>query len=83
MTVEVIRAVAWPTVVLVALIIIWRTGMMAEIGRRVTRVSVFQVSLELATATARAAEDLPGLDQLRDRYRRQSSQVTCRSSWSN
>lgn len=66
MTVEVIRAVAWPTIVLVALIIVWRTGMMAEIGRRVTRVSVFQVSLELATATARAAENLPGLDQLRD-----------------
>jgi len=64
--VEIVRAVAWPIVVLIALIVVLRTGVMAEVGRRVTRVSGFQVSLELASATAQSAGNLPGLDQLRD-----------------
>jgi len=61
--VDIIRAVAWPLVALIGVVAIWRSGFLGELGRRSTRISVFQVSLELATVSQR---ELPGLEQLRD-----------------
>jgi hypothetical protein len=63
MAVEIISAIAWPLVAVVGVVALWRSGFMGEVGRRTTRISVFQVSLELATASP---GELPGLEKLRD-----------------
>jgi hypothetical protein len=61
--VDIIRAVAWPLVASIGVVAAWWSGFLGELGRRSTRISVFQVSLELATVSQR---ELPGLEQLRD-----------------
>jgi hypothetical protein len=63
MAAEIIRAIVWPLVALIGVVVLWRSGVMSELGRRTTKISVFQVSLKLATASP---GELPGLEQLRD-----------------
>lgn len=63
MAVDIIRAVLWPLVASIGVVALWWSGFLGELGRRSTRISVFQVSLELATVSQR---ELPGLEQLRD-----------------
>jgi hypothetical protein len=51
-TIEFVKALAWPLVLVVALVLFRDAivGLFAGIGQRVTKLSVFQVSLELARA---------------------------------
>jgi hypothetical protein len=51
--IELIQAIAWPVVVLVALIVLRRplSDFIRDLGRRVTKLSVFQVSIDLATVS--------------------------------
>jgi hypothetical protein len=63
-----IQAIAWPVVVLVALIVLRRAlpDFVRDLGRRVTKVSVFQVSIELATVSEfKATWQVPGLGDIR------------------
>jgi hypothetical protein len=48
-----IQATAWPVIVLVALIVLRRplSDFIRDLGRRVTKLSVFQVSIDLATVS--------------------------------
>ena len=63
-----IQAIAWPVVVLVALIVLRRAlpDLVRDLGRRVTKVSVFQASIELATVSElKTTWQAPGLGDIR------------------
>jgi hypothetical protein len=62
-----LQAIAWPVVVLIALIVL-RPALLdiaRDLGRRVTKVSFFQISLELATIPEFKTTWQAGLDDIR------------------
>jgi hypothetical protein len=60
---EILQAIAWPLAAVAIAIIAWRSGLIRSVVARVTKLSAFNVSVDLATIEPR---EIPGLDRLRD-----------------
>jgi hypothetical protein len=57
-TVQIIQALAWPVGAVLIALILWRSGILVDISRRATKLSVLQFSVELATVRKPELADL-------------------------
>jgi hypothetical protein len=56
--VQIIQALAWPVGAVLIALILWRSGILVDISRRATKLSVLQFSVELATVKKPELSDL-------------------------